>query len=109
MTFARTPGDTVFEDFQNHQACPGIPGIGVQLERNTHQDACVKKCDRGFDVIIWTLDMRSVTQKAYYSRLFSLFRPQLRNPGYLGHSFRENPDIDSGKPRTVIPGEAGQF
>ncbi len=33
----------------------------------------------------------------------------MRNPGYLGHSFRESPDIDSGKPRTVIPGEAGQF
>jgi len=42
LTFARTPGDTVFEDFQNHQDCPGIPGIGVQLERNTQTEELVE-------------------------------------------------------------------
>ena len=34
---------------------------------------------------------------------------RMRNPGYLGHSFRPSPDTYSGKARTVIPGEAGHF
>ena len=34
---------------------------------------------------------------------------QMRNPGYLGHSFQQSPDTYSGKARTVIPGEAGHF